>query len=173
MIKLLKVEPAPIRHATADEELSKVIAFVKDECYFPTDIKVDEEFVMKFVCLNKLEKSVLFWLGVLYKGVRYLFAEFVGGKELPPATYAHMESEPTTMRKFLEEQGLEEFKEPKTISIDFECGFFLEETYYITDRLHYDCYVEVPVGLRIPWYAYAIGGSTILGIVLYTTKPWK
>ncbi|MBA7500720.1 hypothetical protein ES704_03480 [subsurface metagenome] len=172
MIKLVKVEPRPVRHAV-DGELSKAIAFVPEECYFPTDIKVDEEFVMKFVCLNKQDKTVLFWLGVLYKGERYLFEEFVGGKELPPATYAHIEFVPATMRKFLEEQGLEEFKESKTISIDFECGFFEEETYYYTDRLHYDCYVEVLVGLRIPWYAYAIAGSAVVGIVLYTTKPWK
>lgn len=147
-----------------------VLSFIKEECYFPTTVKVDEEFVMKFLCGHE-GPACSFWLGFTYKGKDYIFTE-LDGVALEEGQGIRIEFAPVTMRKFLEEQDLEKFDSSKTIEIDFKCGFIGDDTHYWTDSLTYSCYVEVPAFV-FPWWGWMLSGVAVLGIVVAATKPWK
>lgn len=152
----------------------QLLQFVKGDCYFPTDIKVDEEFIMKFL-ISHQGPACLFWFGFRYKGLDYIFTD-INGIPLEENQGIRIEFLPATMRKFLEKPGLEEFDTTKTIEITFLCGFIEADTHYWTDSLTYNCYVEVPTEAwyqKIPWWGWAGGGVGVILTGVVITKPWK
>lgn len=147
------------------------IVFLKEECYWPESIGVDEEFEGKLVVGN-LGDAGQCWLGLRYKGKDYPL-KMNGQGTVPLDKNQKLVGTYTgTIREWLGE--LEEWKESKTIEQTFLTGFAEGGEWYITDTWTARTYVKVPgAGAAIPTWAWVAGGVGILGavgLVLVTRK---
>ena len=152
--------------------------FEETECYWPSAVTVDEEFTTKLSWLNE-GASGLCWLGFQYKGA-YYGVWFEGQETFEMDANQLIRAElTTTIRKFFNAGGepIETWDRSKTIDITFIVGPVEEETFYITDTWPASTYVEVeklPGKLAaIPWWAYALGGMTIIGVTVAMVRRKK
>lgn len=147
--------------------------FVKDQCYWPDRVKVDESFIGRLVVRNDGTAGEVS-LAVEYLGQYYLmllndqqsiFLESGQGFE---AIYEG------SMRQFLD--GIETFKESKTIKLTWYCGWIEGDTFYYTDSWTTSTYVEVPEEeappARIPTWVWVTGGVTLaaVGVIMVTRR---
>lgn len=155
---IIRVATKPSRLAL--QEANPQPEFVEEECYWPSTIGVDEKFTGKLYFINKGAAGEC-WVGMRYKGEGYVFMCNDHPHSPVEANQAVQVTAETTIREFLD--GIEEFKETKTIEITFMCGFFADETYYYTDTWTARTYVKVPAEFAIPWLAAVIAGLMIVG----------
>lgn len=146
--------------------------FVKDQCYWPDSVKVDESFTGRLVVRNDGEAGEVS-LGVEYLGQFYLLllngqqSVFLESGQGLEAAYEG------TMRQLLKE--IEPFEESKTIHLTFYCGFVEGGTFYYTDSWSVSTYVEVPEvepPPRIPTWIWVAGGVGLaaVGIILVARR---
>ena len=137
--------------------------FIKDACYFPTSLRVDEPFSPRWEIVNQGDAGTV-WLVMRYKGEGYLvWAGEVGagaGGTLSP-------SEPIVITDLLGD-----IDHTQTVTLLFQLGYPTNEmTYHMTDEWEVAVYIEVPGG--ITWWPWLIGGGVAVvgvGIVLTGRK---
>lgn len=142
--------------------------FLKENCYWPETIGVDEEFEGKLVVQNQGDAGQV-WLGVRYEGVDYLMV--LNGQESIPLD-ANQILEATykgTMRDFLGE--IEEFTESKTIELTFITGYLVDAQHILTDSWTARTYVKVGAAFPVPIWAIVVGvGAVGVGLVWVVTR---
>lgn len=138
--------------------------FLKEQCYWPETIGVDEEFEGKLVVQNQGDAGQV-WLGVRYLGKDYLFTMNGQGSIPLDQNQTLIATYKGTMREFLKE--IEGFKESKTIELTFLTGYVAEGKHYLTDNWATRTYVKVGAAFPIPIWALALGGVGIVGVGLY------
>lgn len=137
--------------------------FIKDACYFPTSLRVDEPFTPRWEIVNQGDAGIV-WLVMRYKGEGYLlWAGEVGAG----ARGTLSPSEPIVITDLLGEIG-----RTQTVTLTFHLGYPTNEmTYHMTDEWEVAVYIEVPGG--ITWWPWLIGGGVVVvgvGIVLVGEK---
>ncbi len=148
--------------------LAATPVFLKEQCYWPESIGVDEEFTGKLVVQNQGDAGQV-WLGVRYEGADYLMV--LNGQESVPldANQILEASYAGTMRDFLAE--IEEFTESKTIELTFLTGYLVDAQHILTDSWTARTYVKVGAEFPIPIWALAVGlGAVGVGFVWVVTR---
>lgn len=137
--------------------------FIKDACYFPTSLRVDEHFTPRWEIVNQGDAGIV-WLVLRYKGEGYLLW---AGEVAAGAGGTLSFAEPTVITDLLGEIG-----RTQTVDLAFQLGYPTNEmTYHATDEWEVAVYIEVPGG--IPWWPWLIGGGVAVvavGIVLTGRK---
>lgn len=143
--------------------------FLKEQCYWPESIGVDEAFEAKWVVRNDGDAGQV-WLGVRYKGVDYLPQPLDGQDTVPldqgqTLTITKPKDTEGSIRTWLGE--LETWEESKTIEQIFLTGYFADGKFYgPTDTWTARTYVKVGAEFPIPIWALAAGGIVIGGGLL-------
>lgn len=131
------------------------LAFIKEECYWPTQVGLDEKFVPTLVFTNQGGKGWGWW-GFRYKGVEFVQDTFIAEPGMRSTVGGEI-----TIRGFLE--GIEAWEASKTVDIAFLAGFSFADEYHATDTWPQSTYVEVKAGLKVPAWALVALGVVVVG----------
>lgn len=153
--------------------MSPKIVFVKEMCYWPEEIGLEEKFPPKWVIQNQGDAGEAFF-GMTYKGKNYLI--LVNGQEtfhMDANTQGELTCGEVTIKDFFAE--VDEFKENTTIEIQWLVGYYdaSSQGYFLTDTWVCRTYVKVGGGLPVPTWMVAAGlglGTLLIGGVVLSTR---
>jgi len=152
------------------------IAFIKEQSFWPEEIKLTEKFTGKWVIANTGDAGEAHF-GLKYKDKTY-YIEINGARTFPIGkNQAATLTLETTIKDFFD--GVDEFKETTTIEVTWLCGHYDAsapegQQYPITDLWTVRTYVAVAGLLPVPtWLVVAgagLGLVAVTGIVMATRK---
>lgn len=152
------------------------IVFVKDLCYWPEEIGLEEKFAPKWVLQNQGDAGEAFF-GITYKGKSYII--LVDGQRtfhMDANTQGTLTCGEVTIKEFFAE--IDEFTEDTTIEIQWLVGYYNAsapegQQYPVTDIWTTRTYIKVGAGLPVPTWLVAAGlglGTLLIGGVVLATR---